>query len=179
MKLRRRSSREDGFTLVELLTTLAVSAVVMAFVTGTVIHALRSQERQTSRVQALNDVKLAFERTTRDLRAADPLRLAGNDEVLLDVRTATGVTRTLAYRHTGDELVVTDAATGQPRTLVGDLDSGLRVFQYHLADGSTTTAEAAVDARSVRSITMHLRVEPDGAPSAIDLETRVQLRNAD
>ena len=179
MNLRRRSSREDGFTLVELLTTLAVSAVVMAFVTGTVIHALRSQERQTSRVQALNDVKLAFERTTRDLRAAVPLRLAGNDEVLLDVRTATGATRTLTYRHVGDELVVTDAATAQPRTLVGGLDSGLRVFRYHLADGSTATGETAVDARSVRSITMHLRVEPDGTPSAIDLESRVLLRNAD
>lgn len=179
MNLRRRSSREDGFTLVELLTTLAVSAVVMAFVTGTVIHALRSQERQTSRVQALNDVKLAFERTTRDLRGADPLRLAGNDEVLLDVRSATGATRTFTYRNVGDELVVTDAATGQPRTLVGGLDSGLRVFRYHLVDGSTATGEVAVDARSVRSITMHLRVEPDGAPSAVDLESRVVLRNAD
>lgn len=179
MNVPRRLGQQDGASLVELLTALAVSAVVLAFVTGTVIHALRSQDRQVSRVEALNEVKVAFERTTRDIRAADPLRLAGNDRVDLDVDTGTGTTRTVTYEHAGDELIVTDAASGQPRTMVGDLVSGLRVFQYHLVDGSTATGEAAVDPRLVRSITMRLRVEPDGAASAIDLKNRVLLRNAD
>lgn len=181
MTVPRRLGQQDGASLVELLTALAVSGVVLAFITGTVIHALRSQDRQVSRVEALNEVKIAFERTTRDIRAADPLRLAGNDRVDVDVHTGTGTgtTRTLTYEHAGDELIVTDAVSGQPRALVGDLVSGLRVFRYHLVDGSTATGEAAVDPRLVRSITMRLRVEPDGPASAIDLENRILLRNAD
>lgn len=178
MTIGRRLRQQQGASLVELITVLAVSSVVLAFVTGTVIHALGSQERQSARVQALNDVKLAFERTTRDIRAADPLGMAGDDEIRLDVRNAAGVLRTITYEHSGDDLVVTDTATGRTRTLVGDLASGLRVFRFHLVDGSTATGEVAIDPRSVRSITMRLRVQPDGAASAIDLENRILLRNA-
>ena len=50
-----RIGGDDGMTLVELLTGLAVSAVVLTFVTGTVIDALRSQRRETAQLSALVD----------------------------------------------------------------------------------------------------------------------------
>lgn len=174
----RRLHGEDGVTLVELLAAMALSAVVMAFVTGTVVDALRSQRRQTAQVAALNDAKLAFERVTRDIRGADPLQVAALDRISLDVQLTDTTVRTVTYERVGNGLVVTEAATGQTRTLVGDLVPGQPLFLFHLSDGSTATGETAVDARSVQSITVRLQVEPPGSGRVVDLTNRVVLRNA-
>lgn len=174
----RRCRGDEGVTLTELLTVMAVSSVVMAFITGTVVNALGAQSRQTARVAALNDAKLAFERATRDIRAADPLRVAALDRIRLDVRDQNGTARTLTYERDGNSLAAADHATGQRRALVGDLATGRPLFVFHLADGSTATG-GVLDPRSVRSITLQLRVEPAGTGRVVDLENRVFMRNAE
>ena len=173
---RRRLRGEDGVTLVELLTAMMVSSVVMAFIAGTVISALAAQRRQTAQVAALNEAKLAFERVTRDIRGADPLQVAAIDRIRLDVQLEDATIRTVTYERVVNGLVATEAATGQARTLVGDLAAGQALFLFHLADGSTTTA--ALDPRSVESVTFRLQVEPPGAGRVVDLVNRVVLRNA-
>ena len=178
MTLGRRLRADEGFTLVELLTTMAISSVVVAFVTGTVIHALRTQDRQVDQVAALNDTKLAFERVTRDIRRADPLRVVALDRIRLDVLEAGGVRRTLTYQRSGDALAVTDDATAQTRTLVAGLVPGPPLFLYHLDDGTTVTGEQPLDPRRVSSIVVHLKVDPEGPATGVDLETRVLVRNA-
>jgi type II secretory pathway pseudopilin PulG len=175
----RRLAGEEGVTLAELLTVMAVLSVVMGFITATVVNALGAQRRQTAQVTALNDAKLAFERVTRDIRAADPLRVAALDLVRLDVRDPTGTLRTRTYSRDGDQLVVTEAATGQTRSLVSDVAADQPLFLFHLADGSTVMGEGTVDPRSVRSVTVQLRVEPEETGRVVDLQNRVLLRNSE
>lgn len=172
----RRLRGEDGVTLVELMTAMVVSSVVLAFVAGTVISALAAQRRQTSQVAALNAAKLTFERVTRDIRGADPLQVAALDRIRLDVRLPDSTIRTVTYERVGNGLVATEAATGQASALVGDLATGQPLFLYHFADGSTDTA--AIDPRSVESVTVRLQVEPPGAGRVVDLVNRVVVRNA-
>jgi len=172
----RRPQEEAGFTLVELLTVLALSSVVLAFVTGTVVHALQTQRRQLAEVTALDDSKVALERVTRDLRGADPLLQVALDQVRLDVNR-NGTTRTVTYDRAGDAFQVTDAATGQTRTLVAGLASGEPLFVFHLADGSSLTGDQVLDPRSVESVTVHLVVQPGEQQHAVDLESDVRLRN--
>lgn len=172
----RRRRGEEGVTLVELLTVMAVLAVVLAFVTGTVVHALRSQRRQRAQVAALNDAKVAFERVTRDIRGADPLRVATPDLVRLDVAAAGGTVRTVTYARQGSLLVVADG--GPTRPLLGDLAPGQPLFRFHLADGGTAAAHETVDPRSVRSVTVRLQVDAGEAGRVVDLSNRVVVRNA-
>lgn len=173
----QRLQGEDGVTLVELLMVMAVSAVVLAFLTGTIVDALRSQRRQAAQVAALNDAKLAFERVTRDVRGADPLQVAALDRITLDVREAGAVVRTVTYERAGNSLVATDTATGGTRTLVGELADGQPLFLFHLTDGSTASGATALNPRSVQSITVRLQVEPKGAGRVVDLANRVVMRN--
>lgn len=173
----RRLRGEDGVTLVELLTAMTLSAIVMASITGAIIKALQTERRQTAQITALNDAKLAFERTTRDIRGADPLRVAAADRIQLDVRDRARTLRTVSYERSGDGLVFVDAAGGR-RTLVTGLAPTQTLFVFHLSDGSTVTGDPAVNAALVRSVTVRLRVEPPGAGLVADLENRVQLRNA-
>ena len=173
---RRRLRGEDGVTLVELLTAIMVTSVVVAFIAGTVISALAAQRRQTAQVAALNEAKLAFERVTRDIRGADPLQVAALDRIRLDVQLEDATIRTVTYERLGNGLVATEAATGQARTLVGDLAAGQPLFLFHVADGSPDTG--ALDPRSVQSVTVRLQVEPPGAGRVVDLVNRVVVRNA-
>ena len=174
----RRLRGEDGVTLVELLTTMALAVVVLGVFVGTIVDASGSSRRQTTRVGALNDSKLAFERVTRDIRRADPLQAAELDRIRLDVRDSGGSVRTVSYERAGDSLISIDAGTGQTRSLVGDLASGQPLFVFHLADGSTATGQPAVNPRSIRAVTVQLQVEPDGEGRVVDLATLVLLRNA-
>ena len=169
---------EDGATLVELLTVIAITSVVMAFVTGTILNALKTERRQTIQLAAMNDAKVAFERVTRDIRGANPLKEVALDRITLDVRRPDETTRTVTYQRAGGSLVATEAAPGPSRSLVGDLVPGQPLFLFHLADGSTATGETAIDPSAVEAVTVHLRVEPSGAGRVVDLENRVVVRNA-
>ena len=179
MSSRRRLAGEAGVTLAELLTVMGVMSVVMAFITATVVNALGAQRRQTAQVAALNDAKLAFERVTRDIRAADPLRVAALDRIRLDVRDPTGTVRTRTYSRDGERLVMTEDASGQTRTLVGHIAPGQPLFLFHLVDGSTVTGDGTLDPRSVHSVTVQLKVEPGEAAPVINLQNRVLLRNGE
>ena len=175
---RRRLRGEAGTTLVELLTVMALLAGIMAFVTGTVVDAMRSQRRQNAQMDALNAARLAFERVTRDIRAADPLRDVARDRITVDVQRTDATTRTVTYERAGDSLAVTEAAPASSRSLVGGLAPGTPLFLFHLSDGSTATGDTAFDPDSVESITVRLQVEAAGAGRVVDLENRVVLRNA-
>lgn len=177
MRTHRRFAGEDGVTLIELLTAMTLVGLVLAFVTGTVIQALQTQRRETAQIGALNEAKLAFERTTRDIRAADPLREVAPDRIRLDVRDRSATMRTVTYERVGAGLEVTDAGGGTPRTLVGSL-AAQSLFRFHLADGSTVTGDPEIDPSLVRAVTVRMRLEPPGAGRVVDLENRVLLRNA-
>lgn len=171
---------EGGFTLVELLTAISVSLVVMGVVTGVVVNAVQTQRRQVAQVDALSAAKIAFERITRDVRAADPLRVAEPDRVRMDVERD-GNARTVTYRLEDARVVVEDGADANPRDLVDGVvpDESRPLFTFHLFDGTEVRGEAVADPRMVRSITVALRVERPEAGEVVDLDNRVLIRNAE
>lgn len=171
---------EGGFTLVELLVAIAVSAVVTGVVAGVVVNAAQTQRRQVAQVDALNAAKVAFERVTRDVRAADPLRVAEPDRVRMDVERD-GRARTVTYRLADGRLVVEDGADAQARALVDGVvpDEGRPLFTFHLFDGTEVRDEAVADPRAVRSVTVALRVQRPEAGEVVDLDNRVLIRNAE
>lgn len=171
---------EGGFTLVELLTAIAVSLVVIAVITGSVINALQTQRRQVAQVDALNAAKLAFERITRDVRAADPLLIAEPDRVRMEVERD-GQRRVVTYWLADGRVLVEDGAGADPRRLVeGVAPAASRpLFTFHLFDGTEVVGTAVADPRRVRSITVGLRVTRPEAGEVVDLTNRVLIRNAE
>lgn len=178
--IRGPRGREDGFTLVELLTAIAVSLVVMSVVTGIVVNAVQTQRRQVAQVDALNAAKVAFERITRDLRAADPLLIAEPDRARMEVERD-GHRRSVTYRLTDGRVVVEDGADAEARELVDGVvpDADRPPFTFHLFDGTEVRGEAVADPRTVRSVTVALRVERPEAGPVVDLDNRVLIRNAE
>ena len=78
----RRSGRakcEAGFTLVELLVVLVLLSVIGTVVTSAVVTSLRSATLTSQKVEALNELEIATQRVTRDLRASENLTVVLDD----------------------------------------------------------------------------------------------------
>ena len=189
--------REDGFTVIELLVTMVLLGVVMAIATASVITALQSQRRQVDQTYRLNDAKVAFERVTRDLRAANPLLAADDDEVRLQI-TVDDLRRTVTYTAEpspagGQLLRLTEQRedlSTTPATNLGVIDrvvldrimlpagTPLFTFTNAAAEALPCTPSTPINASDVWSATIRLRLEPREHSSPIELDSTSHLRNA-
>jgi prepilin-type N-terminal cleavage/methylation domain-containing protein len=70
MGIRRRTSAQAGFTLVELLVVILIAGVVATAVCGLYLGILRTTFDQTTRIQNQDDARLAMYTMSRLIRAA-------------------------------------------------------------------------------------------------------------
>ena len=68
--LRRRAAAEDGYTLTELLTVLAILGTVVGALTGLFVSASRAQLDMNERFQAQQHARLALTKMRRDVHCA-------------------------------------------------------------------------------------------------------------
>lgn len=177
----RRSPRDDGFTLIELLVVVVILGVVGTVVGSAIVSAMRSAQVSTARVEATQELEIALQRVTRDLRAADPLILSEDDEFEdeLGASIVRGGDRTTVFYRLLEidgrqQLVHED--TG--RTLVSFVDNGDEpLFRYLDRFGEeivcTTTCSSAY-LKSAQIEIRLVRIIDDRAP--IRVTTRVSVR---
>jgi prepilin-type N-terminal cleavage/methylation domain-containing protein len=94
-------SREDGFTLVELLVAAAMGAILFAATASLMISAMKDQPKLSKRAQTISTARWVMERLTREIRngiAVEPTKSnASQVSFSAYVRTPTcGGTGTLA-----------------------------------------------------------------------------------
>lgn len=108
---RRRD--ESGATLVELLIVLTIFSVIGSIVSAGVITALRSAAATNAKVEALNELELAAQRVTRDLRSAEIIVIEPDpgSQITALLRQETGGLVAVSYVVLNDQLVRVD--TGQ------------------------------------------------------------------
>lgn len=68
--MRRRLIAEDGFTLIETLVTMAIMGIVMAAFSQTLIVSSKTSNRIEEQATLQNEVRVAVDRLTMDLRQA-------------------------------------------------------------------------------------------------------------
>jgi type II secretory pathway pseudopilin PulG len=177
--LRRFHRREEGATLVELLMVMIMMAVIGSIVASAVHTSFRMQRRQMAQVESLNELKLAFERVTRDARAADPI-LAGSTGTQLITRICrSGTYTTRTYRMQAGQLLGPGNAV-----LASNLTNSSTepVFVYRNIDGNPldiVSNTALIP--DVRYVTVRLMRPAEAGASGgniIDLRNRVTVRNS-
>jgi prepilin-type N-terminal cleavage/methylation domain-containing protein len=70
LRLRRRLSSERGYSLVELLVTLSILALVMAGLTTVFLSGSKAEKRLNDRFRAQTNARIAIDRLRRELRSA-------------------------------------------------------------------------------------------------------------
>ena len=171
----------DGFTLVELLVVIVLITVVGGVVLSSMVQGMQSNAMAQERIDAYNDMQLAGERITRELRAANPVLLAEPDRTQVRLQRD-GACRRFSFQVEGTTLmtreqVSTDGCATLPgvasRPLVPSLDlSASPVFLYLDRDGTVTNVPA-----DVATIELTLTRQLPDQPSVV-LRTRVSVRNS-
>lgn len=191
IRLRNNLGSESGMSMVELLVGMVLMAIVMSIASASGIHAMRVQRRQVAEVDAVGRGRIAMERMTREIRAANPVLSAAADGSSITVqvtRPITGFNRKITtYTRVGTTIQVsgtlintaTGATTAMPTsTLLRGLSttSPLPLFTYRVADG--TVAPAGTDVSLYRSVDVNIYMALRESTNTVRVTDSVAIRNA-
>ena len=191
-----RLHEEHGITLVEMLVGMILMAIVMSMAAAGTVAAMKTQRRQISAVDVMNRSKVAMERLTREIRAANPVMVAAPNSLTVQVTrgtvrkltkyelvgpagcpapaycaiTSTVTTETLTTPVTVSTAPATNLLTGVQLN-VGDV-----LFRYWDKDAVEITG--AIDPGDVRTVKINLRSPVQESPRAVELNTEVLVRNS-
>jgi len=154
--MRRSLNTEHGFSLIELITALGISGIVLAAVTATFISQSRSYDAQEQINGMQQAARAAMDIITREVRMAGyntnggltfdgiiydttEIRVQAN----LDGDADTGdLDEDIIYAYDTVDDVITRETGGTTETLVEDID--VFTFQYLDESGTATTTSANI-----------------------------------
>jgi len=179
--LRRRTSRGDrgeaGFTLVELMVTMAVMSIVATSVMSVAFRLFATTSTVTNRRDVLTDGRQAIDQMTKQLRQGVAVDQANSSQSQLTFTTyINGDPATVVWRVTG---------TAAPYTLEQSRDGGTTFAPLVSPLLCKTTSDTGCTAAPFTStthggivdqVTIDLTFQTN--TSSIDLISDVQLRNA-
>jgi prepilin-type N-terminal cleavage/methylation domain-containing protein len=166
-----RGVGQAGFTLVELMITVALLAVVLGVVFDSLIQMQSSESFQEDRSTSLDSMRLTLNQMTRDLRQAASINEATATTSHLEFTTyklneATPTTEDVTYNATGTTLT-RKVDNGVARPVITNLQS-TNLFTYTPAPMTT----------GVQWVAINLAIVPKNAPSTVlVLDGQVNLRN--
>jgi prepilin-type N-terminal cleavage/methylation domain-containing protein len=166
MKTMRRlgsvNVRQGGFTLIELVMVMAITAVIMAAVTGSIYQVIASNARNSARMIAVKQVESALHFMVRDVQMAQPWliqtdNLSGGEELKLGWREWDDTVNMVTYSVAGGKL--TRQFNSGAQTTVAQFVASLDPVVD--ADGNiTVTITSTTSGRWSASETRTLRIEP-------------------
>jgi|SRR6478609_2396870 len=196
LRLRRRLARQDGFTLVELVTVMAVLLIILAPLTTSFASAMIAQVDQTNRFDAQENARQALDRMRKDIHCAhgvtDPYTNSSGGQTLVLTETNVGGTAECPG------LVQTNASAVQWCTIpvTGSTDR----FQLYRENDADATCDGNISTFMVDyltradiwssptcisgqfptvELTMPVDVDPSKRPGAYQLSDQIALRNGD
>jgi prepilin-type N-terminal cleavage/methylation domain-containing protein len=133
---------ERGYTLAELLTAMAVLALLMSGLFLTLQEGQNVYLFGAGRAEVQQNARVALERMLRELRTASSVATASASDVKFTFLDDTATLVTVEYSVAGTSLQrnqTVPALAGQPDTLVGGVNN-FTVTYYDINNVATTTA---------------------------------------
>ncbi|MGC8513465.1 MAG: PulJ/GspJ family protein [Acidimicrobiales bacterium] len=182
---RGRSDRDDGFTLLELMTVLAVMGVVLAIAGGTLISLQNATVRTTAMINDEQDASTVLAQMARDIRSAHSLTFpstttdadfamilyenqpsGGTDPIewVYQPPTAPAVVGTLSREVLDSSLAVTST-----RVELSDVANvGVPVFTYYNLFGASIPTGSSTQLQTIQNCTTAVGVDLIISPSPVN-----------
>lgn len=90
MTIRSKLGGEQGYSLVELLTVMAILSVVMTGITALFVQGSNAQVDMNGRFQAQQDARVAFDKIRREGHCASLVTLTGQTKATLTLPSSCG-----------------------------------------------------------------------------------------
>jgi prepilin-type N-terminal cleavage/methylation domain-containing protein len=198
-RVRADQGSDAGVTLVELLVSIILLGIVGAISSAAIITATRTQQATTGLVEARTEAARVVERVSRDLRAANPLRVAEATSVTVDTLRG-GTCERRRYYVGADARMMLDVsrfASGTACNVVGanpgsvttssiadDVTGSNPMFTYFRWNSTTgarvqvASPVAAADLRRVDGVVISVTVPAPGR-TPVTVTSQVDLRNVE
>lgn len=111
-------SDSPGFTLIEMLVTIALSLVVLTAVSSLLISGMRDQAAVETRNSQLGQAEIAMQRLVRDLREASSVTVLSSSSISYSEPVATGLLQSVTFACSTVTSTCTDTAAGVQQTAV-------------------------------------------------------------
>lgn len=162
-----RGRGSDGFTVVELIITSALLALILAVIFASLEQVVTSEAYSADRTASIDSMRLALNRMTRELRQASNVDDATSTASHLEFDTyVNGASRHVAYNASGTTLTRT-VGTGNAVTVLTGLAS-TNLFTY----------VSAPPVPGAQWVQINVQVRPKRSPDTIlVLDSEVNLRN--
>ena len=162
---RRISAPEEGFTLLELVVVTTLLMIVMTSILTSFEVVQKASVRESSRSEETDNVRLAMEQMTKEVRQATDVR-AGSSASFLDIdtylngvathvsytasgttlnRTANGVTLPLLVRLSTTSLFTYDPSVTEPSVITITIQDSP---QYFKTDSTLITLTSEIQLRT-------------------------------
>jgi len=160
--LRTRARSDRGTTVVELLVTMAVMAIIVGAVITVWNAAQQGEGTTTSRSVDLNSMRIAMQRMSKDIRQASSVHTQTAASFDADTYIQ-GVKHRVAYTASGTTLTRRiDGAAAVP--LISNL-ANTNVFTY------------TTDGNLLLQVTVLLTIDQTSGQGTLNLQSDVQTRN--
>lgn len=195
LSLHDRGRDEAGFSLIELMVVLVILGIVGTIITTSLTRGVRASNQAQARIEAYEDMQIAIERVSRDVRGAmTPLRAieggtwgVGEGIQLERLQDGDGACARFTYWVQAGALRVAEErstdgcvtfTTPSERILVPQLDN-TQVFTYSTydEDGDRVTITDSDDIEDISIVTITFTRTLVGQQNAT-VRTDVGLRNA-
>jgi prepilin-type N-terminal cleavage/methylation domain-containing protein len=84
-KLRVRAARESGYTLIEMLTVMAIMGVVMGGITSLFVSGINAESDQNARFQSQLNARLSLDKLRREVHPASCITVSGTSATISGV----------------------------------------------------------------------------------------------
>lgn len=185
LQLNKKIKDDVGFTLIELIITVALIFLVVSAVSATFIIAINTSGDVIDVITSVKDSRLIIYRISRDIREAVEISEAesdsvtfrsfmytGNDYEVINYYLASDDGHYTLYRKEGD---------GAPRAVASKIINN-NVFTYYTGVDEPENGMGSVSAEeldSIKIIKIDLSVDQSGSATdrTMDLKTQIALRN--
>jgi prepilin-type N-terminal cleavage/methylation domain-containing protein len=195
-RLQRRHD-DAGFSLIELMVVVMLTAVIGGVVSVSLITGMRSTRQDQSRGNASNAVQLMVEQISRDVRVADPLRSVSTTDIVVD-RYLGAICQRIEWRVTSSSLQRRVQVFNAPNANTSDstngcynyasppaalTDTGFKTMMSRLTSATPFSALTAAGATASTAAATHqlaitLSQSLPQNRAGISYSTSVTLRNA-
>ena len=158
--------REGGFTVVEIIITVALLSIVMIPILNTIVRANETARFSFDRNEAIDDLRLMMNDVAKDIRQATEVTAVSTSALTVSTYVD-GTASTVTWE-------VPTGTTQLERTVDGGT---ARIYVVDLYGYSNDVPIFAVNADRT-SVTVDLATRPDARHPEVRLTTEVELRNA-
>ena len=163
--------RNQGFTLIEIVTTTAITGIVAVILGVPLMEGIKTRNRFNARQEILSDARSAIEIVTRDIRV---MSKTGSAPDLSTAAVSQIDFGTMSYRLSGTTLQRSGDSGSTYKTMLEDVST--LTFSYEDEDGGSLSSLplSSGDRDSVRRVQVDITVTRNG--EELSLRSRAYLR---